>query len=99
MNVKLGSDIFQAGDYVHTRCRPRYQLQLELPEAGSSRAARSHGTFNFRKNCLFCGDILSTQPRKQKDIHSVSNPAFGNTLKAVIIKRDYDGWATEVNIL
>ena len=98
MNLKLGREVFVAGDYVHLRCRPRYQLPVS-PEPLTSRSSRSHSQFNFRNNCLFCGVVLSSHPRKQKDIHSVSNPTFGKSLESVITERDYDDWAVEVRIV
>ncbi|VDI60803.1 Hypothetical predicted protein, partial [Mytilus galloprovincialis] len=103
---KLRNDtkVAKSGDVVHQDCRRDYtnaksvkQKEIELDyKTTENRVLRSQKQFNYRDNCLFCGQFADVKDkRKGTDVFPVRTKDFQSNIEKICRERN-DEWATHV---
>ena len=101
---RLKNDNFtvRPGMHVHVSCRKNY---IRTPGVTSSSAeisyrktSTSSGGFNFRKNCFYCGCVITDREKKIEESCDVSckNREVDEAVHQPIFDRKDDDWSTEV---
>ncbi|CAG2240639.1 unnamed protein product [Mytilus edulis] len=101
---KLRNDtkVAKSGDVVHQDCRRDYtnaksvkQKELDY-KTTENRVLRSQEQFNYRDNCLFCGQFADVKDkRKGTDVFPVRTKDFQSNIEKICRERN-DEWATHV---
>ena len=93
------------GDYVHRVCRlrlynkrDRSDLEEDPEDVEPTRKLRSVLTFDFKLDCLYCGEPISTKQKKHDRWHRVMTKEFTPKLEKRFQERG-DQWSYEVKII
>ena len=81
-------------DYTNPRSATSFRAieEDELPQAKRLRSSMS--SFNWKENCMLCGEKANIDPQRNK-IHNVTTFSIHDNLLECCDKRD-DAWASEV---
>ena len=100
--------LVEEGDLVHTECRKNYththyiskrkvELRNENPSPAKKKSLRSHHSFDFRTQCLFCGKSHEPMRNKKKEkLVSVRTHSFRESILKDCEKRKDDHWTSTI---